>query len=147
MDDIQEAMGTVWAVFGHRFAIEGQGGRLLADLGPKAAERIALKVGDTVTLKGERKPSEIKVTSLTLPDGSVRTIDWPKKRRSDGMDDKAPADPAVAVAAVRAEGYAVEGEPKRKLKHFELVGIKDGTRHEFHVERDGRIRKTKPLVA
>ena len=146
MNDMQEASGTIWAVFGHRFAIEGKEGRFLADLGPKGAEGIELKVGDAVSLKGERKPSEIKVRSLTLKDGSVRTIVWPTKPH-EGKDTREPADPSAAIAAVRGQGYTVEGEPKRKPKHFEIVGSKEGARHEIHVELDGKIRKTKSLAA
>ena len=112
MNDMQEASGTIWAVFGHRFAIEGKEGRFLADLGPKGAEGIELKVGD-----------------------------------ADGKHAHEPADPAAAIAAVRGQGYAVEGDPRRKPKHFEIVGSRDGARHEIHVELDGKIRKTKPLAA
>ncbi|MCJ2011748.1 hypothetical protein [Methylobacterium sp. J-076] len=142
MTTTQEASGTIWAVFGHRLAIEGDGGRILADLGPTGAEGIAIAVGDTVSLKGERKPSEIKVTSLTLGDGVTREIAWPKKPHGDDE-----ADEAKAVAAVKAEGYAIEGEPARKPKHFEIVGAKEGARHELHVAFDGTIRKAKPLTA
>lgn len=146
MNDKQTITGTVWAVFGHRFAIEGKDGRVLADLGPKGAEDIAIAPGDTVTITGECKPSEIKVMSITLKDGTPREIAWPKKPH-DEKADQAPADPATALAAAEAQGYAVEGEPKRKPKHFEVVGSKDGVRHEIHVELDGKVRKTKPLAA
>ena len=145
--------GTVWAVFGHRFALDGAGGRILADLGPKGAAGIALAVGDRVSLQGTRKPSEIKVTRLTLADGSTRTIDWPEKDapkkdgpKKDGPDHP-PADPALAIRAAEAAGYAVAGAPARKPKHFELRGAKDGVSHEIHVALDGRIRKTKVLAA
>ncbi|KQP28862.1 hypothetical protein ASF27_20660 [Methylobacterium sp. Leaf102] len=145
MNDTQTITGTVWAVFGHRFAIEAKDGRVLADLGPKAAERIAIAPGDTVTITGERKPSETKVMSITLKDGIVREIAWPKPHEEKAG--QAPADPSAALAAVKADGYAVEGEPARKPKHFEIVGAKDGVRHEIHVELDGKIRKAKPLAA
>ncbi len=142
MNDMQEVSGTVWAVFGHRLAIEEAGGRrCLADLGPKGADGIAVAVGDAVSLKGERKPTEIKVTSITLNDGAAREIAWPVK------PDHGEADPSLAIAAVEDEGYAGMGAPKRKPKHFEIVGSKDGTRHELHVALDGRIRKVKPLGA
>jgi len=146
MNDTQTITGTVWAVFGHRFAIEAKDVRVLADLGPKGAEGIAIADGDTVTITGERKPSETKVTSITLKDGIVREIAWPKKPHEEKAD-HAPADPAAALAAVKADGYAAEGEPARKPKHFEIVGAKDGVRHEIHVELDGNIRKAKPLAA
>ncbi len=51
------------------------------------------------------------------------------------------ADPSAAIAAAEDEGYALVGEPKRKPKHFEIVGAKDGARHELHVAFDGTIRK------
>lgn len=140
MNDTQTITGTVWAVFGHRLAIKGKEGRSLADLGPKGAEGIVIALGDTVSIKGERKPTEIKVTSITLKDGTVHEIAWPKKPHDE-------ADPTAALAAVKAEGYAVEGEPKRKPKHFDVVGSKDGARHEIHVELDGKIRHAKLIAA
>lgn len=141
MNDMQEVSGTVWAVFGHRLAIEGPGGRVLADLGPKDAKGIALAVGDEVSLKGERKPTEIKVTAIAVNGGAAREITWPTK------PDHGEADPSLAIAAARAEGYVVAGEPKRKPKHFEIVGAKDGAHHELHIELDGTIRKVKPVAA
>jgi hypothetical protein len=139
MSDQQEVSGTVWAVFGHRLAIEGSDGRYLADLGPKGAEGVRIAAGDKVSLKGERRPTEIRVTSITLGDGASREIPWPKK------PEHGEADPATAVAAAEAAGYTVEGAPKRKPKHFEILGTKDGARHELHLEFDGTIRKTKPV--
>ncbi|MCJ2091282.1 hypothetical protein MKK67_01985 [Methylobacterium sp. J-072] len=146
--DSHLAAGTVWAVFGHRFALDGAGGRILADLGPKGAAGIALAVGDRVSLQGTQKPSEIKVTRLTLADGSTRTIDWPEKDgpKKDGHG-HAPADPALAVRAAEAAGYTVAGAPARKPKHFELRGAKDGAEHDIHIALDGQIRKTKRLAA
>jgi len=141
MNDMQEVSGTVWAVFGHRLAIEGTGGRFLADLGPKDAKGIAVAVGDAVLLKGERKPTEIKVTSIALNGTAAREITWPMK------PEHGEAGPSVAIAAARAEGYVVEGEPKRKPRHFEIVGAKDGAHHELHIEFDGTIRKVKPIAA
>lgn len=144
MNDMQTVTGTVWALFGHRFAIEGKDGRCLADLGPKGAEGIAVAQGDTVTIKGARKPSEIKVSSITLADGTTRAVAWPTKHE----DDKhAAVDPDAARAAVKTQGYEVEGEPKRKPKHFEIVGVKDGVRHAIHVDLDGKIRHAKPVAA
>jgi hypothetical protein len=145
MNDMHTVTGTVWAVFGHRFAIEGKEGHVLADIGPKGAEDIAINQGDTVTVKGERKPSEIKVSSITLKDGTTRDVAWPKPHGDDGKHES--VDPAAALAAVKAQGYAVEGELKRKPKHFEIVESKDGAKHEFHVEPDGKIRKSKVLAA
>ena len=151
--ELHDAAGTIWAVFGHRFALDGAGGRILADLGPKGAAGITLAVGDRVSLRGTRKPSEIKVASLTLADGSTRTIDWPEKdgAKKDGTKPHKPdhptADPAVAIRAVAAAGYAIAGAPERKPKHFELLGAKDGARHTLHVALDGTIKKAVPAAA
>ncbi|GJD35061.1 hypothetical protein [Methylobacterium aerolatum] len=138
MTDTHHVRGTVWAVFGHRLAIEGADGRTLADLGPKGAEGVSLAVGDRVSVEGEHKPTEIKVTSITVGDGAARAIAWPKPH------EHGDADPAAALATVKAEGYAIEGEPTRRPKHFEIMGSKDGSTHELHVTLDGTIRKVKP---
>jgi hypothetical protein len=146
MTDMQTITGIVWAVFGHRFALSGQDGRYLAALGPKGSETIKIAQGDTVTIKGERKPSEIKVSAITLANGTTCDVAWPKKpHEDDGRH--GPADPASALAAVEAQGYAIEGRPERKPKHFEIVGVKDGVRHAIHVELDGKVRHTKPIAA
>lgn len=146
--DSHEATGTVWALFGHRFALDGAGGRILADLGRKGAADITLAVGDRVSLRGTRKPSEIKVTRLTLADGLARTIDWPETDTSRiAGHGHPPADPALAVQAAEAAGYAVSGAPERKPKHFALLAAKDGVRHTVHVALDGTIRKAVALAA
>ena len=133
-----KAAGTVWAVFGHRFAIEGADGRHLADLGPKGAEGVAPRVGDAVTVEGEKKPSEIKVARLTTADGTVHAVTWPDKHAgSEG-------DPAAAITAAEAAGYRVTGEPERKPKHVEVPAEKDGRAVRLHVARDGTVRAPKP---
>ncbi|NEU13268.1 nucleotidyltransferase family protein [Methylobacterium sp. BTF04] len=141
MNETQQAHGTIWAVFGHRLAIEGATGKHLADLGPKGAKGLSLKVGDTITVAGEAKPSEIKVATLTFSDGTTHTIVWDKPHAAE----MPPADPERARDALRQAGYRIEGEPKRKPKHFELQGIRDGGRFEVHVALDGTIRKAKAL--
>lgn len=145
MNETQKASGTVWAVFGHRLAIEGEDGRFLADLGPKGFESITIAAGDTVSIEGERKVSEIKLSSITLNSGTVHEIAWPKKPHDDKAGHQV-ADPAAALATVKAQGYAVEGDLKRKPKHFEMIGSKDEVRYELHVEFDGTIRKSISLA-
>lgn len=144
MTESQTIPGTVCAVFGHRFAIESQNGRHLADLGPKGAEGIPVAVGDRVSITGERKPSEIKVSTLTLHDGTIRTIAWPRKPHEDS--DRTPANPAAVLAAVEAHGYVPEGEVRRKPKHFEIACSKDGSHYQIHVALDGRVRHAKVIV-
>lgn len=59
---IQDVAGTVWAVFGHRSAIEGSRGRFLADLGSNEFESVEIRPGDAISRRDTRKPTEIKVT-------------------------------------------------------------------------------------
>lgn len=140
--------GKVWGVFAHRFAIESQDEKVLADLGPEGRKRVTLSEGDRVTVEGERKPSEIKVATIVCADGSRHKIDWPPKPEhgKHHHDHHHPdADPQIALRAVHAEGYAVEGEPKRKPKHWEIQARRGGHAYELHVELDGHVRKAKDL--
>ena len=55
-------------------------------------------------------------------------------------------DAGTAVRADRSAGDGTEpGEPRRKPKHFEILGLRNGRHSELHVELDGRIRKSKPV--
>jgi hypothetical protein len=151
MTDLHTATGTIWAVFGHRFAVEGPHGRFLADLGPRGIEGLILSPGETVTVTGERKPSEIKVTRLALGDGSIRAVEWPAKPNHPKPDhakpDHAPAAPEAALAAARNAGYAPSGEVRRKPKHFEISATKDGAAFALHIALDGALRKVEPAGA
>ena len=139
MSDTLTLSGTVADVFAHRFTLTTDAGTVLADLGPKGAERIAPAPGDAVTITGERKPSEIKVASITR---GGETVDLSHGPRQD------PADPKPALAAVAKAGLKPLGEPHRKPKHFEVLARDaDGSHHELHVGFDGTVRKRKPVAA
>jgi hypothetical protein len=132
--------GKVLHVFAHRFVVETAHGAILADLTPKGVEQMALHVGQHVSLEGEQKPSELKVTRLTSGARSI-AIDHAKKPHE---HHHAPADPAIALDAARKAGFDPVGEPRRKPKHFEVTARKQGSSFELHIELDGHIRKTKP---
>lgn len=78
MSDTVTLSGTVADVFAHRFTLTVEGRAVLADLGPKGAERVALASGDAVTITGERKPSEIKVLSVLRAGETVDIPHGPK---------------------------------------------------------------------
>lgn len=146
--------GTIAHVFGHRFVVEAASGFVLADLTPHGAETIKLRVGDKVTLEGEMKPTELKVFAFTTGGKTVRIEHGPKHHHHHDHDHDHrhhdDADPAVAIEAAKAAGYAVLDEPRRKPKHFEVLARKKGSKRkleELHVELDGHIRKVKPVEA
>ncbi|KQP89759.1 hypothetical protein ASF60_18675 [Methylobacterium sp. Leaf113] len=146
MSPSRSTHGTIWALFGHRLALECPEGRVLVDLGPEGAEALAraavtLKPGDAIAVTGEQKPSEIKASAITAPDGTRHRI--PRSRPEDG--DAGKADPALALAALQQAGYQVDGEARRKPKHFEIHARKDGGHFEAHVTFAGVIRKTKTI--
>ncbi|MGO9005040.1 MAG: hypothetical protein ACLQIQ_21670 [Beijerinckiaceae bacterium] len=70
--------GTVGDVFAHRFVLEMSNGNVLADLRPKGAEMFRLKKGEHVRIEGEKKPSEIKVHTISREGGERVVIDHPK---------------------------------------------------------------------
>jgi hypothetical protein len=143
-----QVSGKILHLFVHRFVVQTAKGAVLADVTPKGIEQIALHVGDTVSLEGEMKPSELKVTRLTR-DGRTVEIEHKKKPHHDHHDhhDHAPADPKIVLKAARAAGYEPAATPRRKPKHFEVLGKRDGHFTELHIELDGHIRKTKPAAS
>ena len=153
MSDTVTLSGTVRHIFAHRFALDTDAGTVLADLGPKGAEAVSLAEGDAVTLSGERKPSEIKVHSLTrdgrtvaIPrGGKPKDGDEPKRGRH---PDHAPADPRIARATAETAGLHPVGEPRRRPRHFEMLARDaEGGHHELHVALDGALRKRRPVAA
>jgi hypothetical protein len=114
--------GEVTGIFGHRFVIKSATGKILVDLGLKSAERVALKTGDRVKAFGEVKPSELKVTQITKHGGEPIDIEHKKKPR-EGKHEPI-ADPKMVIRAARDAGFAIIGEPKRRPKHFEVLGSK-----------------------
>jgi len=131
--------GKITHIFGHRFVVQTDREPVLADLTPRGLEQIELRIGDSVELSGEKKPSELKVTHFTR-DGRTMTIAH-KEKHHDHPD----ADPKEALKAARAAGFATLGEPRRKPKHFEVLGQRDAHFTELHIELDGCIRKMKPV--
>jgi hypothetical protein len=98
-----------------------------------------LRIGDTVDLFGEMKPTELKVSRLSQG-GKTIEIDHPKKPH-----EHADVDPKEALKAARAAGFEPVGAPRRKPKHFEVLGRRNHALTELHIELDGHIRKMKPV--
>ncbi len=148
--DEKTATGIITHVFGHRFVLKTKRGYLLADLTPHGEEKIKLRIDDEVTVEGEMKPTELKVFKFTRNGKSVRIEHDPKHHHDHHHHDRhhhPDADPKVAIDAAKEAGYKVLGEPRRKPKHFEVLGRKKGKLSELHIELDGNIRKMKPVDA
>jgi len=137
--------GVVGDVFAHRFVLETSEGHLLADLGPRGAEMFPLEKGRHVHIEGEKKPSEIKVHTISPDGGKPVSIAHPKPPHHDGPHHPF-ADPSIALKAASKAGFEIVGEPHRKPKHFELRA-RDSKGHEveLHIELDGHIRKEKRI--
>jgi hypothetical protein len=132
--------GKITHVFGHRFVVETSQGAKLADLTPDGAEQYAVRIGEIVSLAGEMKPSELKVSRLTAGNTTI-TIEHKKKPHHHHPH----AEPADAMKAARDAGFEPLGQPRRKPKHFEVLGRRDHRLTELHVELNGNIRKMNPV--
>ena len=137
--------GRVTDIFAHRFVVETAGGKALADLGPKGAERVSLKEGDLVELGGDMKPSELKVRSIAKNGARPVLVDLLGKPHPHPHEFDE-ADPKPALKKAEANGFTVIGKPRRKPKHFEILGRDPaGDMVELHVELNGSLRKTRPV--
>ena len=103
---------------------------------------VDVQEGDKVTVEGERKPSEIKVTKITKGSDKLIEVEHIKRHQRDGAREH--RDSVKAVVAVEREGFEVVGAPRRKAKHFEILRRSPtGEFTGFHVEFDGEIHKKK----
>ncbi len=141
--------GIIKHVFAHRFTLEAEGQTHLADLGPKGAQAFPLSSGLAVSLEGERRPSEIKVTRIETAGREPVQIEHKKPNHAPGHQHAdAPADANVVLAAARKAGWESQGEPHRKPKHFEVLARQgQGAWSELHIDFAGAIYKVKPADA
>ena len=51
------------------------------------------------------------------------------------------------MKSARNAGYEPIGDPRRKPKHFAVLGRRDNKLTELHIELDGHIRKMKDVAA
>ena len=137
--------GQVTDVFAHRFVVKTGKGKVLADLGPKGAERVPLEGGRS--RRPDRRHEAVGV------EGSQHR----KKRSAAGPrrssrkphphpHDLEEADPKPALRTAEANGLTIVGEPRRKPKHFEILGRNPaGELFELHIELDGVLRKMRSV--
>jgi hypothetical protein len=145
--------GVIRNVFAHRFTLEAKGKVHLADLGPKGAEIFLLSEGLEISLKGEQRPSEIKVIEIAAKGKTPVAIHHKKPHHGPGHHPPrypAPhhheADPKLALRAAEVAGWSPSGKPQRKPQHFEVLA-RQGKRPwaELHIDLDGGLYKIKAL--
>ncbi len=145
MPHLVRLSGEITDVFAHRFVLSSDGKRYLADIGPEGAKMLNLQVGARIAIEGEQKPSEIKVSQLSIG-GEKHKLEWPEaKHRQKAEHPPFRLELAAAVKSATDAGYEVVGDPNRKPRHFELLVRKDDQLAEIHVGEDGQIRKTRPV--
>jgi hypothetical protein len=135
----EHVKGKITHVFGHRFVVATDSGSVLADVTPKGLDQYVLRIGDHVELEGEMKPTELKVMRLTVGETSI-TIEH-KKPHHEHHDAK----PDDALKSARDAGFEPIGDPRRKPKHFEVLGRRNNKLTELHIELSGHIRKMKDV--
>ncbi|MCJ2073403.1 hypothetical protein MKK75_32245 [Methylobacterium sp. J-030] len=147
--DTSALSGVITHVFAHRFTLEAEGQTHLADLGPKGAQAFALAPGLSVSLEGERRPSEIKVTRIEAAGREPVWIEHKKPNHAPGHKHAdVPADQNVVLASARKAGWETHGDPRQKPKHFEVLALRGQSGWtELHIDFAGTIYKQKPADA
>ena len=137
---ITTVKGKITHVFAHRCVVETQHGPVLADITPKGLDQHPLGVGESIEMYGEMKPSELKVSRFTIGKTAI-SVEHKKPHEHHHDDTK----PDVALKSARAAGFEIIGAPRRKPKHFEVLGQRNDKLTELHIELDGHIRKMKDV--
>jgi len=153
--EIVALTGLIRNVFAHRFTVEVDGKVHLADLGPKGAEMFSLSEGLVISLKGEQRPSEIKVIEIAANGRAPVAIDHKKPHHGPGhgkghhppyQPHHHDVDPKLALRAAEVAGWTPNGMPQRKPQHFEVLARqKKGPWAELHIDLDGGLYKVKAL--
>ena len=143
--EIVDAEGKITHLFAHRFVLQTARGAILADLTPEGLPLAQLRVGDEISISGEMKPSELKVRQFTLRGKTMRVPEKKHHHHDHHHSHDDDADPRRVLKAARDAGFETVGEPRRKPKHFEVLGKRGSEWSELHIEFDGHIRKTKPV--
>ncbi len=156
--------GTVTDVFGNRFVLQDDSGRVLVETGPDRNRRLDIKPGEKLRVVGKPDDGGFDAFTIRRGDGSeivVRKDDDKKprphaespKERGDGPGPKRearrgppPPMPAASISpdgvlkAVADAGYKPEGTPERHPRHFEVNATNpQGERVRVHADLDGRV--------
>jgi hypothetical protein len=142
-DELAMVKGTVTDVFGHRFVIQGDTGKTLVDIGPKGLELVTVKVGDQVTVDGERKPTEIKAERVAVGPSA------PVEIRAGKKDELATL--KGTVTDVFGHRFVIQGDTGKTLvdigpKALQLVTVKIGNQVTVEGEKKHTEFKAKRVT-
>ncbi len=146
--------GEVRDVFGNRFVLEDQSGRVLVETGPARGQEYDLRQGERLTVFGEpdsdggfdafrivrEDGSEIEVNR---PDGSPRQGgDERRDARGPATDDRRDIGDAELAEVLTAAGFTDVRLDERKGRHVEYDALDaDGQRVEVELFFDGDVKK------
>jgi uncharacterized protein YdeI (BOF family) len=149
--------GAVTDVFGNKFVVEDQSGRVLVETGPAWHSRVQMEVGETVTVTGEPDEGGFDAFTIQRANGETVTIREPGRRppwaggpdRGPGRDRdrderRGAVDPAAVerVTAMLADaGFGAPRLEEADGRHLEFVAeAGPGVIVEIETYRDGRLR-------
>ncbi len=161
--------GTVTDVFGNRFVLQDDSGRVLVETGPDRNRRLDIKPGEKLRVVGKPDDGGFDAFTIRRGDGSEIVLrkdddkksreraerskdrdEGPKERRErDKRESRRGPPPPMPAASISADGvlkavtdagYKPEGSPERHPRHFEVNAVNaDGERVRVHADLDGRV--------
>ncbi len=141
--------GQVTDVFGNRFVMQDQTGRMLVDGGPARHQRLDIRSGERLTVTGRMEENGFRAETIRREDGREIAIARPAgkpHRHERGPDRRGPARHAAVIApeaatrAAEAAGYRVQGAPQRHERHYEVIALNPrGERVLVRVDFEGRV--------
>lgn len=139
--------GAVTDVFGNRFVLQDQTGRMLVDGGSARHQRLDIRPGERVSVTGRLEENGFRADIIRREDGREIAITRPGGRPAHPTEDRrgparhaAAISPEAAVRAAEAAGYRVQGTPERHPRHYEMVALNPrGERVQVHVDFEGRV--------
>ncbi|WP_158626096.1 PepSY domain-containing protein [Arsenicitalea aurantiaca] len=143
--------GEVGDVFGSRFLIEDETGRVLVDPARPLAEGLSLENGETLVIVGEATPDGFRATSVTRADGTELLAGAPAAQVAQAAPAtpaasaapvaSGPIDEAAAIAILEGMGFSDIRLDDREDDHFEFeVRDADGRDIDIDLYFDGTIR-------
>lgn len=152
--------GRVGEVFGNRFILEDESGRVLVEAQGELPDGVVIGTGDQLVIVGSDTPNGFLANAISREDGT-ELLGAPRPQSPAATPAGAPAlpapampaptngpaqgaalDEAGALAAVEAMGFADARIKERGRDHFEYEALDaDGRQVDVEIRLDGTLRK------